>query len=294
MKLLYSASNGKFPTRDFEAGKDLNSNPEYPYSPEKGMWLSPAIETKDGLTSPWIIDQAKKFGKASKNPKRVYTLQDDANLYHIRSLSDYTFAYGMFPLFMKEHKYIYDQYVEKSEYMAKKIAQWMDIYNTFKTWKTELCEKTGISDIGLNSNVLNKPLHFTDSHNNIIDLRVVIDSNGMFDFKNTDLEYITGYIRQKKSYNNKDAIILLKQICDYIIRYIKKISRTIKPSPEDTIIGIDYNVMRDAGYTGIYIHRTAVEEARKVPVENPLYEIIDPLLYWSAETICVWSYCFTD
>jgi len=294
MKLLYSSNNGKFPGRDFKAGKDLNSNPEYPYWPEEGMWLSPAIETEKGVTSPWIIEQTKKFGKVSKKPRRVYTLQDDANLYHIRTLSDYTFAYGMFPLFMKEHKYIYDQYVEKSEYMAKKIAGWMDIYNTFKTWKTELCEKTGISDIGLKSNVVKEVLHFTDSDNNAIKLRVVNDNDGMLDFKYTDLEYITGYTRHKKSYNNKDAITLLKQICDYIIRYIKKMSRVIKPSPDDTIIGIDYNAMRDAGYTGIYIHGTAVEEARTVKEENPLYEIVDPLLYWSAETICVWNYCFTD
>ncbi len=63
---------------------------------------------------------------------------------------------------------------------------------------------------------------------------------------------------------------------------------------EDTIVGIDYNAMRSAGYKGFYIHKSAVEEAKKIPEDTALYRIVDPLLFWVGETVCVWRHCFTE
>jgi hypothetical protein len=281
MRLLYTLYKDSFPTRNFKGGKDLNDSCEYPYYPNKGMWLSPVIETETGVTSVWDLEK-ESDDDIDIAPTKIYTLKEDAKLFHFRSVADYTRAYGTFPLFMKKKEYIYTQYVDKSEYFSNEIAKWMDIYSKFSTWKNEF------SNADLASNTLKEPLCFTDAKDNIIRLIASEDTDGSLIFQDDSLEAITGYM------GSKDAIVRLKQVCDYIIRNIKKMSKCISPSPDDTIIGIDYNAMRSAGYKGIYIHKSAVEEARSVKEGSPLYEIIDPLLFWAGETVCVWKYCFAE
>jgi len=270
MKLLYSC-----PTEKFPEPRDLNNNPEYPYYPDGGIWLSSIIES-------------------TPNQGRICMLSEGSKLFHFRSLSDYIHAYGTFPLFMKNHDYFYKQYMDKSEHFTNEIAKWMDIYHRFSTWKKELYIESGILDTSMSSNVIKEPLHFTDADNTIVKLQVVFDKDGVPDFQETHLGRITGYVRSKKSYNKKEAILLLKQICDYIIRYIKKMSKIISPSPDDNIIGLDYNAMRSVGYKGIYIHSSVIDEALSIKEDSPIYRIINPLLYWSPETVCIWDYCFEE
>lgn len=313
MRLLYTLNyeRKKFPSRNFKASKDLNTHWEYPYYPEKGMWLSPVIETENGLSTIWAEEIKKKniarYGSeqapsddvdetaSEPKPTKVYTLPENDRLYHFRTVNDYIRAYMKYPLYLspnRDDEFDYDKKGEQG--LINTICKMADSYTIFSGFLKEMCQKSGIMEKDVSSDELKKPLKFLYSDDDEVDIEPGIDKDGKPAFRDCMLRFVRSYAPNDDAYSPKDAIIYLKQICAYILKSMKQMSRSVRPATEDTIIGIDYNKMRADGYKGFYVHSSAVEEAKSIQDGHPHYDIIDPLHYWYGETICVWAYCFID
>jgi hypothetical protein len=203
-----------------------------------------------------------------------------AKLFHIKSIEDYLRACALFPLYTKV------KYPERENTSIECVKKMMDVYSKFNIWRKELCEKTGFNQKDLISSEIKEPLKFFDKDNNPVKIIFTKDKNRL----DENITRIAKYERSKVSYSGKDAIIFMNQICEYILGRIKEYAHFSRPSKEDMIAGIDYNAMRSSGYDGIYIHTKALSEGNDIEVHSNLYKMVDSLLYWTEETICLWNY----
>jgi len=230
--------------------------------PSQGFWLYPDNSISDEHDC----------------PTKVYNLAESAKLYHIRKVSDYIMA-TMAHTTVNTYNYDADNSnIDKCIAAIAFIAK---------------LKLTTEQDSGLSAEVINQiapsnnctPYLFYDQYNNLI------TKSGK-----PLIEIVA--VKKGNNFSYKAAIAQCKFKMVQLIAVLKTCSYTLHnyndPKNLGIIVDINISKMRDSGYDGFYVHKSAISEAKELYNGANSLAFYNNVMDFRTESVCIWNWCFAE